>query len=185
MVNRLISCLPLNKTVYHRLPFNDCLIGRLGHLGEHRVVNAMNQLWSLDGRSFYLLNDTLMVLLRKNSNPTTLKDYRPISLLHSFSKLLSKCPARRLASFLNTIVWNNRSVFIRGRCIHDNFRTVSLTCKWLHTRRIPSVLIKVDIAKAFDSVAWPFLLDLLRHIGFPQRWTDLLSIMLSSASTKP
>jgi hypothetical protein len=31
-------------------------------------------------------------------------------------------------------------------------------------------------------VAWPFLLDLLRHIGFPQRWTDLLSIMLSSAS---
>lgn len=147
-----------------------------------QVVNAFNQLWSLDARSSYLLNDALMVLLHKNSEPTTLKDYRPISLMHSFSKLLSKCLARRLAPFLTTIVRNNQSAFIKGRCIQDNFRTVSLTCKWLHTRRIP---IKVDITKAFDSVAWPFLLDLLRHIGFPQRWTDLLAIMLSSASTRP
>jgi hypothetical protein len=81
-------------------------------------------------------------------------------------------------------VRNNQSAFIKGRCIHDNFRTVSLTCKWLHSRRFPCVLIKVDIAKAFDSVSWPFLLDLLRHIGFPQRWTDLLAIMLSLASTR-
>jgi hypothetical protein len=30
-----------------------------------QILNAFNQLWSLDGRSFYLLNDALMVLLRK------------------------------------------------------------------------------------------------------------------------
>jgi hypothetical protein len=125
-----------------------------------------------------------MVLLRKNPEPSSLKDYQPISLMHSFAKLLSKCLARRLAPFLVAIVRNNQSAFIKGRCIHDNFRTVGLTCKWLHNRRFPCVLIKVDIAKAFDSVSWPFLLDLLRHIGFPQRWTDLLAIMLSSASTR-
>jgi len=27
-------------------------------------------------------------------------------------------------------------------------------------------ILKVDIAKAFDSVAWPFLLEVLQHIGF-------------------
>jgi len=149
-----------------------------------QILNAFNQLWSLDGRSFYLLNDALMVLLRKTPEPSSLKDYRPISLMHSFAKLLSKCLARRLAPLLATLVRNNQSAFIKGRCIHDNFTTVSLTCKWLHARRFPCLLIKVDIAKAFDSVSWPFLLELLRHIGFPQRWTDLLSILLSSASTK-
>jgi hypothetical protein len=30
------------------------------------VISAFNALWSLDARSFHLLNDTLMILLRKN-----------------------------------------------------------------------------------------------------------------------
>lgn len=55
------------------------------------IVNAFNALWSLDARSFHLLNDALMILLRKTSSPTRLKDYRPINLMHSFSKLFAKC----------------------------------------------------------------------------------------------
>jgi len=31
-----------------------------------------------------------------------------------------------------------------------------------------AILLKIDIAKAFDTVAWPFLLELLRHMGFGQ-----------------
>ena len=33
--NRLIFVYPLNKILYHRLPFSGRLIGRLGRLGEH------------------------------------------------------------------------------------------------------------------------------------------------------
>jgi hypothetical protein len=44
--------------------------------------------------------------------------------------------------------------------------------------------LKVDIAKAFDSVAWPFLIDILRHIGFSRRWCNWISALLSTASTK-
>jgi hypothetical protein len=78
----------------------------------------------------------------------------------------------------------NQTAFIRGRRIHDNFCTVQLTCRWLHACRVPCVLLKVDIAKAFDYVAWPFLLEVLQHVGFPQRWRDWVPAMLSSASTK-
>jgi hypothetical protein len=60
-------------------------------------LDVLNALWSLDARSFHLLNDVLMILLRNNSAPSHLKDYRPISLMHSFSKLFAKCLARRLA----------------------------------------------------------------------------------------
>lgn len=125
------------------------------------IISAFNALWSLDARSFYLLNDTLKVPLRKNSAPTGLKDYRPISLMHSFSKLFAKCLARRLAPRLQEIVAPNQSAFIRGRFIHDNFRAVQLAYRWLHSRKFPAVLLKIDIAKAFDSVAWPFLLEVL------------------------
>jgi hypothetical protein len=46
------------------------------------------------------------------------------------------------------------------------------------------MLLKIDLAKAFDSVAWPFLLEVLEHAGFPIRWWDWISAMLYTASTK-
>ncbi|XP_066323862.1 uncharacterized protein [Miscanthus floridulus] len=46
------------------------------------------------------------------------------------------------------------------------------------------MLLKVDLAKAFDTVAWPFLLEVLDHIGFPLRWRDWISTMLGTVSTK-
>jgi len=125
-----------------------------------------------------------MVLLRKNNSPTTLKDYRPISLIHGFSKLFAKCLARRLAPRLSEIVAPNQSAFVKWRSIHDNFRSIQLACRWLNNKRWPSLLLKVDIAKAFDSVAWPYLLQVLEHVGFPQRWRNWISILLSTASTK-
>jgi len=45
-------------------------------------------------------------------------------------------------------------------------------------------LLKIDISKAFDSVNWHFLLGLLEHMGFSQRWINWISMMLSSASSK-
>lgn len=125
-----------------------------------------------------------MVLLRKNDAPAGLRDYRPISLIHSFGKLVSKGLALRLAPFMNVLVRPNQAAFIRGRRIHDNFRAVQLYCRWLHANRHPCFLLKVDIVKAFDSVAWPFPLEVMEHMGFPQSWRDWTSAILSSASTK-
>jgi len=125
-----------------------------------------------------------MVLLRKNDAPVGLRDYRPISLIHSFGKLVSKALVLRLAPFMNALVKPNQTAFIKGRRIHDNFRSVNLYCRWLHARHHLCILLKVDIAKAFDSVAWSFLLEVLEHMWFLQCWRDWTASILSSASTK-
>jgi hypothetical protein len=46
------------------------------------------------------------------------------------------------------------------------------------------VLLKVDIAQVFDSVAWPFLLQLPEHMGFPSALREWIAALLSLASTK-
>ena len=85
------------------------------------ILNAFNAFWTRDTRSFNLLNDAYMILLRKKDQPEEIKDYCPISLIHSFGKLITKCLAARMAQVLDSLVRPNQTAFIRGRCIHDNF----------------------------------------------------------------
>jgi hypothetical protein len=46
------------------------------------------------------------------------------------------------------------------------------------------LLFKLDIKKAFDSVRWDYLIDLLHHLGFPVRFRGWVSALLSSASSR-
>ncbi|KAM0849346.1 hypothetical protein ACQ4PT_053786 [Festuca glaucescens] len=134
------------------------------------VFRAFQHLYSLRAKGMRNLNDALIVLLPKKDGAIDVKDFRPISLIHSFGKLFSKMLANRLAPRLSELVAENQSAFVKGRSIHDNFKMVQLTTRTLHLSRVPSMLVKIDITKAFDSVSWPFLLRVLRLLGFGVRF---------------
>jgi hypothetical protein len=85
---------------------------------------------------------------------------------------------------MNTLVRPNQSTFIKGRAIHDNFRAVQSSAKLLHARKFLTVLLKIDIARAIDTVSGSYLLELLQHSGFSKRWINWISILLSTASTR-
>lgn len=131
-----------------------------------------------------LLNSAYITLIPKKEEAWEARDYRPISLVHSFAKLVTKMLANRLAPLLDSMVATNQSAFIRGRCIHDNFMLVQQTIKVLHHRKVSSLFLKLDISKAFDSVAWSFLLEVLAHLGFSNGWCNLIANLLKSASTQ-
>jgi hypothetical protein len=63
------------------------------------------------------LNSVLITLIPKRECAVDLKDFRPISLVHSFAKLIAKIMALRLAPRMADLVGCNQSAFIRGRCI--------------------------------------------------------------------
>jgi hypothetical protein len=148
------------------------------------IMRAFHALWSIDGRSLYLVNQAYMIILKKKKDAATISDYRPISLVHSFAKLFTKVLAKRLAPKLDALVNHNQSAFIKGRMIHDNFKAVELTAKCLHRRKISSALAKIDIAKAFDTLSWGYLLSIMSRMGFSRRWLDWICLSLSTASTR-
>jgi hypothetical protein len=59
------------------------------------------------------LNQALIVLIPKKPNAEKIIEFRPINLIHSFSKLISKILANRLAPKLNKLISYNQNAFIK------------------------------------------------------------------------
>jgi hypothetical protein len=42
--------------------------------------------------------------------------------------------------------------------------------------------IKLDMSKAYDWVEWPFLEEIMRRLGFGERWISLMMTCVHSAT---
>jgi hypothetical protein len=72
----------------------------------------------------------------------------------------------RLAPFMNDLISPCQSAFIKKRSIHDNFLYVRNLTRKFHRSKTPTLLIKLDITKAFDSVRWDYLFPFLSAEDF-------------------
>ena len=77
------------------------------------------------------------------------------------AKLITKALANHVAPKMHKMISTNQNAFVKGRCIHDYFSLVQQMAKFLHNQKEPRLLLKLDITKAFVSVSWPFLLEVL------------------------
>ena len=66
----------------------------------------------------------ITLLPNKNNDIRFLKNWRPISLLNTDDKIMTKCIATRLKNNLIKIINKNQSGFIKGRYIGDNIRSL-------------------------------------------------------------
>uniref|UniRef100_A0A8I6Y9G2 Reverse transcriptase domain-containing protein n=1 Tax=Hordeum vulgare subsp. vulgare TaxID=112509 RepID=A0A8I6Y9G2_HORVV len=148
------------------------------------ILDVFEQLFLLRGRGFGKLNQALLTLLPKRADAQKLGDYRPICLIHIMAKLFAKVLSLRIAPKLDSLVSRNQNAFIARRSLHDNFMLVRQSLRMLHHFGAPCIMLKLDLTRAFDSISWPFLFEMLRQYGFGDRFTEWIAILLSSASTR-
>jgi hypothetical protein len=115
---------------------------------KYNIMQAFHSLWSLDFHNCYLVNQAYMVLLHKKRDMKEVRDFRTISLIHDFNKLVAKTLSQRLTPFIDGLVMPNWSTSIKGRTIYDNFMIVQSIAKLLRACRQSCILLKIDIAKA-------------------------------------
>ncbi|RVW94220.1 hypothetical protein CK203_034863 [Vitis vinifera] len=84
---------------------------------EEEVFNALSNLngIKLQGRFVKSLNATFLVLMPKKGGAQDLKDFKPISLIGSLSKLLAKVLANRLQKVASKVVSKFQKAFVEGR----------------------------------------------------------------------
>nr|GFB52431.1 RNA-directed DNA polymerase, eukaryota, reverse transcriptase zinc-binding domain protein [Tanacetum cinerariifolium] len=95
---------------------------------------------------------------------------RPISLIGSLYKVIAKVLANRLVTVLDDIVDEIQSAFMTDRQILDGPFILNEIVHWCKNKKKQSIIFKVDFEKAYDSVRWDFIDDILRRFGFGQKW---------------
>jgi hypothetical protein len=116
------------------------------------VMNVVHLFGSLHAENFHWLNSANIALLPKKDGVEDIADFRPISLIHAISKIISKMLALRLGPLMDDLVSNVQNVFIKKRSIHDNFLYVKNLATRFHKSKTPALLFQLDIRKAFDSI---------------------------------
>ncbi|KAL9691024.1 hypothetical protein QQ045_011441 [Rhodiola kirilowii] len=118
---------------------------------------------------------TLLTLIPKVPNVTSISQLRPISLCNFGHKVVARILNSQLAKQLDKIISPEQSGFLQGRNIHENIGLAHDLTHELHAkRRGGNVIIKLDMAKAYDRISWGFIISVLQNLGFDHRWCDMV-----------
>ncbi|XP_026437186.1 uncharacterized protein LOC113335301 [Papaver somniferum] len=132
---------------------------------ESDILKVMDQLYTrktIDCR----LKSTFFVLIPKVQDLENVTDFRPISLMSSINKIMSKVIATRLKSVLPKLVSHQQSAYVEGRQIMDNAIIANECINSAQISHEAGILGKIDFQKVYDNVAWSFLDYVLQRMGF-------------------
>lgn len=118
---------------------------------------------------------TTLVLIPKVTTPRQMGDYRPISLVNFFGKIISKILANRLATLLPKLIDEEHTGFVHGRSISQHIAIAQELTRDL-SRKVTgdNIILKLDMAKAYDRLEWRFLLWAMGSFGFSAISQDLV-----------
>nr|CAD1818319.1 unnamed protein product [Ananas comosus var. bracteatus] len=128
-------------------------------------------------------NSSWLCFIPKKSNVNYASDYRPISLVHSLAKIISKVLANRLQNFMDQLINPFQAAFTKGCHILDNFYAAHILIHDLYSTKQQAALLKLDFERAFGNINWIFLTNLLQARGFGDRWTCWITSLQQSATT--
>ena len=142
------------------------------------ILRALNYAYDIGELSISQRTCIISCFTKGKKPREFLKNWRPISLLSVVYKMASSAIANRLKKVLIKLVSESQTRFISGRFIGENTRIVYDIMHHLEKNNLQGLLMLIDFQKAFDSVSWDFLSDVLNFFNFGKdfiRWINVLN----------
>jgi hypothetical protein len=129
------------------------------------------------------INRSYMVLIPKTPGATSVDAFRPICLQNYTVKILAKTLTYRLQKEIPNLIDLHQTGFLQGRSISETFVFAAELVQCCNKRKLPTIVLKLDFAKAFDTVNWDALDCILSAKGFNTKWRQWLRTILQSSKS--
>ncbi|XP_021857550.2 uncharacterized protein [Spinacia oleracea] len=135
-------------------------------VGDDVIIAILDMLQN--GELLKEVNHTVITLIPKTKCPKDVSEFRPISCCKTIYKCITKVLCGRLRQVLPDLILENQGGFVHRRYIVHNIMVVQDLVKHYGRKGVkPSCLMKIDLQKAYDTVDWHFLQDMLTYLVSP------------------
>ena len=149
----------------------------------HFLVRSINYGFSINQLSISQRQGIITCLPKEGKNLQQLNNWRPISLLNVAYKIASTCISNRIKGTLEHLISEQQTGFQSGKFIGSNLNLMYNILSYTESEQIPGMLVLVDFYKAFDTIAWSFIEQVLDFLNFGddiKRWVRLFYTEISS-----
>ena len=127
---------------------------------------------------------SIITVLFKKGDRCDLKNYRPLSLTNTDYKIIAFIFANRLQRVVDRLIGNEQSAYTKGRYIGKNARIILDIFDHCTDNNSKGVLLFLDFEKAFDSVEWNFLFNVLQKFNFGESFISWMKILYNNSIFK-
>lgn len=100
-----------------------------------------------------IVNSTVLALIPKAHNVSTMDQFRPIFCCNVLYKVLTKLLAQRMKDCMPDLISPNQVAFVKGRKLGEHILLAQALCKDYHPNSgAPKIAFKIDIAKALNTL---------------------------------
>ena len=125
----------------------------------------------------------MITLMFKSGEREDIKNWRPITLLNTDYKIISKLLAERLKVVLPNIINTDQKGFVKGRNIFQGNRLLQDIIDYTDIEDEEGAIIFLDQQKAFDRAEWEWIDLCLEKFGFGKKFRGWVKMLCKFAKT--
>ena len=141
------------------------------------LLQVVNEIYENGVLPNSMHSSIITLIPKKGKDKRYIENLRPISLLSVPYKVIAKVMAIRLKNIVGELIHTDQKGFLKGRYIGENIRLIIDLMEYADNKRIEGLLMQCDFLKAYDSISWEYVNEVIKAYGFGpkfQRWISVL-----------